>query len=144
MQDDATDAGPAASLDEPAPVWRSANAACAAVLAVEVIGSISMWAPIPLAWMWVGARVYYATGSIAADLGVILLGFVASMILTMKALVRLDTVWVALRRRAGHQQAQGALTQIVVVSATLGLLAFFLWYYVLSNGAFVIRFMPSQ
>jgi hypothetical protein len=60
----------------------------------------------------------------------------------MEALARLDRLWVALRRRAGHDQAQGVLTRVVVVSATLGLLAFFLWYYVI-GGAFVIRFMPT-
>ena len=138
---EAGDATPVASADRPAPASRAAGAASAAVVAVEVIGSLSMWAPIPLAWMWVGARVYDATGSIAADGGVALLGFLATTILAMAALNRLDRFWVALRRRAGHDQAHGALTQVVVVSATLGLLAFFLWYYVLTH-AFIIPFMP--
>jgi hypothetical protein len=117
--------------------------ACAALLAIEVIGSLSMWAPIPIAWMWIGARVYDATGSLAADGGGALLGFLASATLAMSALTRVDTAWVALRRRSGHVQHQGALTQVVVVSATLGILVFLVWFYVLSH-AFILPFMPSQ
>jgi hypothetical protein len=121
----------------------AASAACVAVLAVEVIGSLLMWAPIPLAWLWIGGRVYRATGSLAADGGIAFLGFVATAWLMMAALNRIDGVWVALRRRAGYDQAQGVLTRVVVVSATLGIALFLLWYYVIER-AFVIPFMPSQ
>ena len=124
-------------------VKRGAGVASAAVLALEAIGSLLMWAPLPLAWMWVGGRVYNVTGSLAADGTVDLLGFLVTMWLMMSALSRLDTVWVDLRRQAGHRQSQGALTQVVVVSATLGLLAFFVWYYLLTD-AFILPFMPSQ
>jgi hypothetical protein len=124
-------------------VKRGAGAASAAVLALEAMGSLLMWAPLPLAWMWVGGRVYNATGSLAADGTVALLGFLVTMWLTMAALNRLDGVWIELRRQAGHRQQQGALTQVVVVSATLGLLGFFVWYYLLSD-AFILPFMPSQ
>lgn len=134
---------PVASADQSAPGRHATKAACAALLAVEAIGSLSMWAPIPIAWFWIGARVYDATGSIAADMGVALLGFLATMILVMAALTRIDRVWVALRRRVGHDQAEGALTQVVIASATLGLLAFLVWYYVIGK-AYVIPFMPLQ
>lgn len=60
----------------------------------------------------------------------------------MRALAQLDQTWIALRRRAGHRQSQGALTQVVVVSATLGIGAFLLWYYLFSK-AFILPFMPS-
>jgi hypothetical protein len=125
------------------PARRATNTACAAVLVVEVIGSLSMWAPIPLAWLWIGAQAYAVTGSLLAGCGVALLGFVATTILVMKGLARIDTTWVALRRRAGHKQPQGALTQVVVISATLGIALFLLWYYILEN-AFILPFMPSQ
>lgn len=113
------------------------------MLAVEAIGSLSMWAPIPLAWVWVAARVYEATGSLLAAGITALLGLLGTTLLAMAALTRVDTVWVRLRRRAGYEQKEGALNQIVVVSATLGLLAFTVWYYLLSK-AYIIPFMPSQ
>jgi hypothetical protein len=125
------------------PAKHAANVAPAAVLVVETIGSLSMWGAIPIAWMWVGARVFDATGSLVASGGAALLGLAATESLAVAALTRLDRVWVALRRRAGHNQSQGALTRVVVVSATLGLLLFLVWFYLLSD-AFILPFMPSR
>lgn len=122
---------------------RAADALCSAVLALEVLGSLVMWAPIPLAWMWIGARANEATGSLAAGAAVTFLGFLLTTIATMKGLARLDLLWIRERRRAGHDQVEGALTRVVVVSATLGLVGFMAWYYLLSD-AFVLPFMPSQ
>jgi hypothetical protein len=113
------------------------------VLVVEVVSTLMLWAPIPLAWLWVGGRVFAVTGSLAADLGAAFFGFVATTILAMMALNRIDRFWIRLRRRAGHDQTQGALPQVAVVSATLALVVFALWYYVFSN-AFIIPFIPSQ
>src|SRR3954453_414660 len=122
---------------------KGGRAACAAVLAAEAPGPLVLWAPLPFAWIWIGGRVYAVTGSLLADGSVALLGFAASAFLAMRGLARLDEVWITLRRRAGYSQSQGALTQVVVVSATLGIAAFLLWYYLLSN-AFILPFMPSQ
>jgi hypothetical protein len=95
------------------------------------------------AWMWIGARAYNATGSLLADMGVAFLGFVATIVVVMKGLHQMDKACVALRRRAGHDQREGALSQVVVASATLGLGGFLPWYYILER-AFVIPFMPSH
>jgi hypothetical protein len=119
------------------------NLACVSLLVAEAVGSFLMWLPIPVAWMWIGARVYDLTGSLATDMGIAFFGFLGTTILTMRALTRIDTRWVTLRRRAGHEQRQGALTRIVVVSAMLGIIGFYLWYYALSD-AYVLPFMPSQ
>ena len=105
--------------------------------------SLSMWLPIPFAWLWVGGRVYHVTGSLAADAGVGLLGFTLSIILAMRGLLVVDGAWIALRRRAGRDQKDGALTRVVIASATFGLIGFFVWYYALSH-AYVIPFMPSR
>ena len=39
------------------------------MLALEAIASVVMWAPLPLGWMWVGGRVYDATGAVKRSLG---------------------------------------------------------------------------
>ena len=121
----------------------AAGAASVAVLALEVLGSLMMWAPIPVAWVWVGARVYDATGSFAAGGCVWFAGFLATLWLTVALLTRIDRAWIGLRRKAGHPQTEGVLTNVVVVSATLALIAFFLWFYVIGQ-AFVIPFMPTS
>jgi hypothetical protein len=114
----------------------------AAVLALEVLGSLMMWAPIPVAWVWVGAHAYRATDSFLAGACVWFLGFTATLWLVAAVLARLDRVWVRLRQRAGRREAQGVLTPVLVVTSTFALAAFFLWFYVIGK-AFVIPFMPS-
>src|SRR3954451_24989010 len=102
-----------------APAWGPkvvAETACGAVLALEAIGSLLMWAPIPFAWMWVGGHVYTATGSLFADRHVVLGGLIAPIVVVMSGRQRLDRLWVRLRHRAGHDQAEDALTQVAVVS----------------------------
>jgi hypothetical protein len=121
---------------------RAAGVACGAVLAVEVIGSALMWVAIPLAWLWIGGRVYAATGSLAADAGVAFFGFVGATLLAVVALRRVDSVWISLRQRAGHEQEEGALTEVVTISATFGIIAFVLWYYLFSH-AYVLPFMGT-
>ena len=125
------------------PPSRAASAACTALLAAEVLGTAFMWALIPLVWMWIGARVNDATNSLAAGGGVTFLGFVATIMLAAAALARLDRLWVILRRRAGHDQTQGALSQVMIVSTAVGLLLFVIWFYFLSK-AFILPFMPSR
>ena len=101
-----------------------------------------MWAAIPLAWLWIGGRVYSLTGSLGLDLGVAFLGFVLTLFLALSGLRRLDRSWIELRRRSGYEQKEGALPQVVTVSATLALVMFIAWYYLFSH-AYVIPFMPS-
>jgi hypothetical protein len=122
---------------------RLAGAACGAVLAVEALGSVLMWAPIPLAWLWIGGRVYAVTGSLAADGAACFFGFVATVLLVVAGLRRIDALWIALRRRAGYDQVEGALSEVVAISGALGIVCFFAWYYLLSH-AYVLPFMPSS
>ena len=113
----------------------STAAICALLLALEALGSLVMWAGIPLAWLWIG--------SLGLDLGIAFLGFVLTLFLVLSGLRRVDQGWIALRRRAGYEQKEGALSQVVTVSATLALVIFMAWYYLFSH-AYVIPFMPSN
>jgi hypothetical protein len=117
--------------------------ACALLLGLEAIGSLAMWAAIPLAWLWIGGRVYSLTGSLGLDIGVAFAGFVGTLFLVLTLLRHLDAGWIALRRRAGYEQEEGALPQVVTISATLALGLFIGWYYLFSH-AYVIPFMPSN
>jgi hypothetical protein len=113
------------------------------LLMAEVIGCLLMWIAIPVGWMWIAARVYEATLSIAADLGVALAGFIVTTALAMSALNRIDGLWVEMRQRAGHEQREGALTRIVVVTFGLGFAAFYVWFHFIEQ-AFILRFMPTS
>jgi hypothetical protein len=131
-----------APAPEPRLAHRGASVASAGLLLVEVVGIAVMWVAIPIGWMWIGGRVYDATGSLGAYGAVAFFGFVGTAWLAMTALRRIDGVWVTLRRRAGFDQAEGALVRVVVAAFTLGIVAFYVWYYLLSE-AYVLPFMPS-
>jgi hypothetical protein len=113
-----------------------------AVLGLEVLGSFLMWAPIPVAWIWVAARIVDSTGSVALGGGAALLGLAATTMLMITLLARIDRVWISLRRQSGRDQDQGALSQVVVVSVTLVIVAFMIWS--ISNRAVIIPFMPNK
>jgi hypothetical protein len=122
--------------------YRAVRAASVAVVVVEAVGAALLWGPIPLAWLWIGGRIYALTGSLAADGFIGFAGFVVSVLLVVAALRRIDLVWISLRRRAGHDQAEGALQEVVAISGAFGIVGFMLWYYLFSH-AYVLPFMPS-
>ena len=115
---------------------------CAALVVVELVGYLAMWLPIPVLWMWIGSRVYLATSSLGLDLLVAFGGFGISTLLASRGLSRLDRKWVELRQQAGHDQREGALSRVVIVSTTVLLAAFWVWFHILEE-AFVIPFMPT-
>jgi hypothetical protein len=117
--------------------------ASAGLLALEALGALLMWVPIPLAWLWIGGRVYSAIGSLLADGFVAFFGFVACILLVVYTLRRVDLVWIGLRRGAGHEQTEGALSEVVTISGAFGLVGFWCWYYLFSH-AYVMPFMPSS
>ena len=77
---------------------------------------LSLFGPQPLAWLWIGSQVQYLTGYVTAGIGTILLGCLASLMLTMALAKRVDHAWKLVRRAAGHRQERGALERIFAAS----------------------------
>ena len=134
--------GSRVEVSRPAAAGAVKGTACAGVLALEIAGTFAMCSLIPIAWLWVGGRVYSATGSLAADLGVAFLGFVVTLVFMVRGLARLDSTWVSMRHSLGHEQEEGALSRIIVYAVGLALALFVLWYYVLTD-AYVMPFMGN-
>jgi predicted amidohydrolase len=114
------------------------------LMGLMAVANAVLWFGVPAGWFWLGARVYDATGSLLADMTAVFAGVIACLIYGMRGLVRADRRWIALRRAAGREQRDGVLTQVVVASMTVTLALFYLWFYVLSDGAFLIPFMPNR
>src|SRR5919202_223028 len=64
-----------------------------AILTLETVLCLSLLGPQPLAWLWVGSQVEYLTGAVTAGIGTVMLGCVASLLLTMALAQRVDHVW---------------------------------------------------
>jgi hypothetical protein len=101
------------------------------LLAVELLLCLSLFVPQPLGWLWVGSQVEYLTGYVTAGIGTIMLGCLASLMLTMALAKRVDHAWKLVRRAAGHRQERGALERIFASSVGIALLVFAVWFFVI-------------
>jgi hypothetical protein len=68
-------------------------------------------------------------------LGIIVafLGLIGSLILTLMLATPLDHVWRLLRRAAGHDQREGVLGRIFVVTAIVAASGFIVWFLLLEG-----------
>jgi hypothetical protein len=104
-----------------------------ALLAVEVLLCLSLFGPQPLAWLWIGSQVDYLTGYVTAGIATILLGCLASLMLTMAAGKRVDHAWKLVRRAAGYRQERGALERIFAVCVGVALVVFAVWFLIIQG-----------
>jgi hypothetical protein len=103
------------------------------LLALEVLLCLSLLGPQPLAWLWVGSQVDYLTGYVTAGIATIMLGCLASLMLTMAAAKHVDHAWKLVRRAAGHRQERGALERIFATCAIVALAAFAFWFLIIQG-----------
>jgi hypothetical protein len=104
-----------------------------ALLAVEVLLCLSLFGPQPLAWLWIGSQVDYLTGYVTAGIATIMVGCLASLMLTMAAAKRVDHAWKLVRRAAGHDQERGALERIFATSVVIALVVFAVWFLIIEG-----------
>jgi hypothetical protein len=103
------------------------------LLAIELLLCLTLFGPQPLGWLWVGSQVDYLTGYVTAGIGTIMLGCLASLMLTMALAKRVDHAWKLVRRAAGHRQERGALERIFASSVGIALIVFAFWFFVIQG-----------
>ena len=103
------------------------------LLAVELVLCLSLFGPQPVGWLWVGSQVDYQTGYVTLGIATIMLGCLASLLLTMALAKRVDHAWKLVRRAAGHRQERGALERIFVVSVGVALVLFAIWFLLIEG-----------
>ncbi len=104
-----------------------------ALLTFETLLCLSLLGPQPLGWLWIGSQVEYLTGAVTAGISTIMLGCLASLMLTMAVAKRLDHAWRLVRRAAGHRQERGALEVIFASSVAVALVCFSVWFFLLEG-----------
>jgi hypothetical protein len=104
-----------------------------ALLGIELLLCLSLFGPQPLAWFWIGSQVDYQTGYVTAGISTIMLGCLASLLLTMALAKRVDHAWKLVRRAAGHRQERGALERIFAISVAVAFVIFTVWFLVVQG-----------
>jgi uncharacterized membrane protein YbhN (UPF0104 family) len=103
------------------------------LLAVELLLCLSLFGPQPLGWLWVGSQVDYLTGYVTAGITTVMLGCLASLMLTMAAAKRVDHAWKLVRRAAGYRQERGALERIFASSVAVAVVVFTFWFLIVQG-----------
>ncbi len=75
------------------------------ILVLETILCVSLFGPQPAAWLWIGSQVEYLTGYVTLGFATIIVGCLASLMLTLAATKRLDHAWKLTRRAGGHPRS---------------------------------------
>ena len=114
---------------------RADRVIAAFVLLVEILVCLTVWGPQPVAWLWVGSQVNYHSGSVSFGIAVAFAGMLATLMLTLALAVRLDSIWKVVRRAAGYDQREGALSRIFMVTAIVAAIAFGFWFLILEGPA---------
>lgn len=105
----------------------------AGILALETLLCLSLFGPQPLAWFWIGSQVEYLTGYVTAGISTILIGCLASLMLTMVLAKQLDHAWKLVRRAGGRKQERGALEIIFAASVGVAVLGFTFWFFIIAG-----------
>jgi hypothetical protein len=105
----------------------------AGILALETLLCLSLFGPQPLAWLWIGSQVEYLTGAVTAGISTVMLGCLASLMLTMVLAKRVDHAWKLVRRAGGHRQERGALEVIFAATVGIALIAFGIWFLLIEG-----------
>lgn len=105
----------------------------AALLALETLLCFSLFGPQPLGWLWVGSQVEYLTGAVTAGISTIMLGSLASLMVTMVIAKKVDHAWKLVRRAGGHRQERGALEWIFAITVTFTVMAFSIWFFLIEG-----------
>src|SRR3954447_24157399 len=114
----------------------------ALTLAVLFCVVLTCWGPQPLAWLWIGSRVGYWTGSGVLGVVVAFLGLLASVMATLWIAVRIDGLWRILRRAAGYDQKEGVLGRIFMWTAIVAGTGFGFWLIILEGPGSTV--LPSS
>jgi hypothetical protein len=103
------------------------------LLAVELVMCLSLFGPQPLFWFWVGSQVQHLTGYVTAGIGTIMLGTLASLMITVALARRVDVAWRLVRRAGGHVQERGALERIFAISVAIAVVGFSFWFFIIQG-----------
>ena len=104
-----------------------------AILVVETLLCTTLWGPQPAAWLWIGSRIFHETDSIGLAILTAFAGMLVTILGTLGIAMRLDRAWKIVRRASGHEQKEGMLETIFVISMAVAAIAFVIWFLVLQG-----------
>lgn len=103
------------------------------IIATMIVLTVALWGPLPLAALWLGSQIQYLLDSPFLGIIATLMTVFTFLLLDILILVKLDRLWILVRRAQGIDQRSGVLTTILVVVFAIGLAAFLIWFIFISG-----------
>jgi hypothetical protein len=106
------------------------------VVLIMFIGSLVLWIGTPLLWLWVGSQIEGHTESLGAAIGAMFIGVVVTVAALSSVLVWLSNIYRGNRRARGMDDpGHLVLEGVLVVSATLTLIGFVIWFFLFAGAS---------
>jgi hypothetical protein len=100
------------------------------LIGMMFLGSLALWVGIPLAWLWVGAQLQAATGSVGVALLAMLVGILVSVAALVSVLGWLGQKHIEIQELRGREIGQTTpLEQVLVGSAAIAVIGFAVWFF---------------
>ena len=100
------------------------------MLAIMFLGSLGLWVGIPLGCLYLGSRVQDATDSVGVAIIAMAFGLVAGIFAIVPLLGYLNRKHMEVRAARGlDTYGQAPLEGVLVVSATLAVVGFAIWFF---------------
>ncbi|MCK9249623.1 MAG: hypothetical protein M0P31_11715 [Solirubrobacteraceae bacterium] len=118
--------------DAGSPARRTFDRAFAAgLLALMVVVTALVWAPLPMAAMWVASQV--ASSNVGLWIAVAFVLVIAFVFGALIVLRRIDGLWILARRAGGIDQRSGALGRVFTATTVVVVPAFAVWFLLLGG-----------
>jgi hypothetical protein len=103
------------------------------VVLIMIIGSLVLWVGTPLLWLWIGSQIQ-AHASLGAAVGATFIGAVLTIVLVAGVLAKLSNFYRAnCVARGQADPGHVVLEMVLVVCASLSLVAFLVWFFFLAG-----------
>jgi hypothetical protein len=112
-----------------------ASQAGALLMAMMFGGSLVLWVGIPVGWLWIGSQLQEVT-SLANAIGAMMIGMLVSVALLVPALGWLGRRHAEIQDRRGVPEGEmTALELVLVSSAVIAVIGFFVWFFGFSGSS---------
>jgi uncharacterized membrane protein YidH (DUF202 family) len=101
------------------------------------MGSLVLWVGVPVAWLWVGSQMLESS-SMAAAVGTMMIGMLVTIAALVTVLAWLNRKHVELQESRGArlpENATTALENVMVASAVVAVIGFFVWFFGFSGSS---------
>jgi hypothetical protein len=107
------------------------------LMTIMFMGSLVLWVGVPVAWLWVGSQMLESS-SMAAAVGTMMIGMLVTIAALVTVLAWLNRKHVELQEsRGAHmpENATTALENVMVASAVVAVIGFFVWFFGFSGSS---------